>query len=58
MTQYNTLNVKWYNSQLNKLKLAIKNGAEITLNISSNLIENSKDEATFQHKLLLSDTQV
>ena len=58
MTQYNTLNVKLYNSQLNKLKLAIKNGAEITLNISSNLIENSKDEATFQHKLLLSDTQV
>ena len=28
MTQYNTLNVKLSNSQLNKLKSAIKNGTE------------------------------
>ena len=38
MTQYNTLNVKLSNSPLNKLKSAIKNGTEVTLNPSSNLI--------------------
>ena len=58
MTQYNTLNVKLSNSQLNKLKPAIKNGTEVTLNLSSNLIGNSNDETNFPHKLLLSDTQV
>ena len=36
MTQYNTLNVKLSNSQLNKLKSGIKNGTEVTLNLSSN----------------------
>ena len=40
MTQYNTLNVKLSNSQLNKLKSGIKNGTEVTLNLSSNLIRN------------------
>ena len=30
MTQHNTLNVKSSNSQLNKLKSAIKNGTEVT----------------------------
>ena len=30
MTQYNTLNVKLSNSQLNKLKSGIKNGTEVT----------------------------
>ena len=34
-TQYNTLNVKSSNSQLNKLKPPIKNGTEETLNFSS-----------------------
>ena len=58
MTQYNTLNVKLSNSQLNKLKSAIKNGTEVTLNLSSNLIRNSNDETNFPHKLLLTDTQV
>ena len=28
MTQYNSLNVKFSNSQLNKLKSAIKNGTD------------------------------
>ena len=37
MTQYNTLNVKLSNSQLNELKSAIENGTEVTLNLSSNL---------------------
>ena len=35
MTQYNTLNVKLFNSQLNKLKSGIKNRTEVTLNLSS-----------------------
>ena len=38
MTQYNTLNLKLSNSQLNKLQYVIKNGTEVTLNLSSNLI--------------------
>ena len=33
MTQYNMLNVNLSDSQLNKLKSAIKNGTEITLNL-------------------------
>ena len=37
------------NSQLNKLKSAIKNRTEVTLNLSSNLIENSNDENNFPH---------
>ena len=58
MTQYNTLNVKLSNSQLNKLKSIIKNGTELTLNLSSNLIGSFNDETNFPHKLLLTDTQV
>ena len=58
MTQYNTLNVKLPNSQLNRIKSAIKNGNGVTLNLSSNLIESSNDETNFSFKLLLTDTQV
>ena len=58
MTQHNMLNVKLSNSQLNKLKFVIKNGTEVTLNHSLNLIEDSNDKADFPHKLLLTDTQV
>ena len=47
------------NSQLNKLKPAIKNWTEGTLNLSSNLIENSNNETNFPLiYLLLTDTQV
>ena len=46
------------NSQLRKLKSAIKNGTEVTLNLSANLMGNSNDETNFPHKLLLTDTQV
>ena len=46
------------NSQLNKLKSTIKNGTEVTLNLSSNLIINSNNETNFPHKLLLTNTQV
>ena len=40
------------------VKFAIKNGTEVTLNLSSNIIENSNDENNFPHKLLLTNTQV
>ena len=56
MTQYNTLNINLSNSQLNKLKLTIKNGTEVTLNLSSNLIGSSNDQTNFPHKLLLTST--
>ena len=58
MTQYNSLNVKLSNSQLNKLKSAIKNGTDVVLRLSSNMIGNSDDEANFSHKLLLTNRQV
>ena len=34
MTQYNTLNVKLSNLQLNKLKSGIKTGTQVTLELS------------------------
>ena len=49
MTQYNTLDVKLSNSQLIKFKSGIKNGNEVTLNISSNTVGESNDEANFPH---------
>ena len=58
MTQYNSLNVKLSNSQLNKLKSAIKNEAEVVLRLSSNMIGNSNNEINFPHKLLLTNRQV
>ena len=59
MTQYNTLNIKLSNSQLNKLKESIKNCTQVTLNLSSNVIGNSNDETNFPSKLLLlCNTQV
>ena len=44
MTQYNTLNVKLSNSQLNKLKSGIKNGTDGTLKISSNVVGDSNHQ--------------
>ena len=58
MTQYNSLNVKLSNSQLNKLKSAIKNEADVNLRLSSNIVDTSDDEANFSHKLLLTNRQV
>ena len=58
MTQYKTLRVKLSNSQLNKLKYAIKNGTELTLNLLPNVIRSSNDKTNFPHKLLLTNTQV
>ena len=56
MTQYNSLNVKLSNSQLNKLKSAIKNETEVVLRLSSNMIGDN--ETNFPHKLLLTNRQV
>ena len=58
MAQYNSLNVKLSNLQLNKLKSAIKNETDVILRLSSNMIGNSGDEANFPHKLLLTNRQV
>ena len=41
MTQYNSLNVKLSNTQLNKVKPAIKNETDVILRLSSNMISNS-----------------
>ena len=57
MTQYNILNVKLSNSQLNKLKSEIKNETEVVhLRLSSNMIGDN--ETNFSHKLLLANRQV
>ena len=58
MTQYNRLNVKLSNSQLNKLKSAIKNETDFVSRLSSNMIGNSEDETNFPHKLLLTNRKV
>ena len=57
-TQYNSLNVKLSNSQLDKLKSGIKNENEVTLKPSSNVVGDSNDENDFPHKLLLTNTEV
>ena len=58
MTQYNSLNVRLSKSQLNRLKLEIKNETDTVLRLSSNMIGNSDDEANFLYKLLLTNRQV
>ena len=56
MAQYNSLNVKLSNSQLNKFESVIKNETEVLLRLSSNMIGDS--ETNLPHKLLLSNRQV
>ena len=46
------------NLKLNKLKFRYKNGTEVTLDISSNIIDDSNTEANFPHKSLLTNTNV
>ena len=58
MTQYNSLNVKLSNSQLNKLKSAIKNEIDVVLRLSSSMVGNSGDNTNFPHELLLTNRQV
>ena len=54
MTQYNILNIKLSNSQLNKLKSGIKNCTEVTLKLSWNVVGDSYDK----NKLFLTNTQL
>ena len=56
MTQCNSLNIKLSNSQLNKLKSAIKNETKLVLRLSSNMIGDN--ETNFPHKLFLTNRQV
>ena len=56
MTQYNSLDVKLSNSQLNKFKSTIKNETEIVLRLSSNMIGDN--ETDFPYQLLLTNRQV
>ena len=58
MTQCNSLNVKLLNSQLNKLKSAIKDGTELVLRLSSSMIDGSNDKINFPHELLITNRQV
>ena len=58
MTQYNSLNVKLSNSQLNKLKSSIKNEIDVVLRISSNMVGDSNDNTNFPHELLLTNRKV
>ena len=56
MTQYNSLNVKLSNSQINKLKPAIKNETEVVFRLLSKMIGDN--ETSFPHELLLTNRQV
>ena len=58
MNQYNSLNVKLSNSQLKKLKPAIKNETDVILRLWPNMIDSSDDEANFSYKLWLTNRQV
>ena len=56
MMQYNSFNAKLSNSQLNKLKSAIKNKTGIVLRLSLSMVGD--DEPYFPYKLLLTNRQV
>ena len=58
MTQYNTLNIKFSDLQLHKLKSGLKNGTESTLKLSSNVVGDPNDENNVLHVLLITNTQV
>ena len=58
MAQYNSLNVRLSNSQLNKLNSATKKGTKVVLRLSSNAIGDSDDKINFPHELLLTNRQV
>ena len=53
MTQYSRVNVKLSNSQLNKLKSAIKIQTDVVIRLSPNMIGDSNDKTNFPHELLL-----
>ena len=49
MTQYNRLNTNLSNSQLNKLKSAIKNKNNVVIRLSPSMIGDSNDKGSFPH---------
>ena len=55
MTQCNNLNVKHL---IRKLKQAIKNITELTLNFSTNFLSNFTDESNFPYKILLTNAKL
>ena len=58
MIQYNTLNIKLSNSQLNKLESRIKSGTKAILNLLSNVSAKSNEDTNFPHRLLLTEREV
>ena len=50
MTQYDRLNTKLSNSQLKKLKSAIRNENEVVIRLSPNMIGESNDLTNFPHE--------
>ena len=58
MTQYNRANVKLSNSQLNKLRSAIKNENDVVIRLSPNIIGGSNDKGNFPHELFQTGRQV
>ena len=50
--------MKLANSQLNKLKSAIKNENDVVIRLSPNTIGDSNNQTNFPHELLLTDRQV
>ena len=56
MTQYNSLNAKLSNLQLDKLKSAVENETKVALRLSSNMVGDYKKN--LPHKLLSAKRQV
>ena len=53
MSQYQSLNIKLADLQLNESKSGTKNTTDVTLRLSSNMI--GTNEANFPHKLFLNN---
>ena len=51
MAQYNRVNVRLSNSQLNKSKSAIKYENDVVIRLSANMIGDSNDQTNFPHEL-------
>ena len=58
MAQYNHLNTKLSNSQLNKLKSAIKTENDAVIILCPNMIGDPNDKTNFPYELLLTSKQV
>ena len=58
MTQYNRLNTKLSNSQLNKLNSAIKKENDVVIRLSLNMIGHFNDKGNFLHEWWLTNRQV